>query len=358
MWKTTKPIFAATLFVSGLAIGTLSANFDTSAPTTLERAVSNVVQQVSPQSNLANFNELAKVLKPSVVNISVVREQGHFQADGQGSGLILTADGEILTNAHVVRGASDIVVKLHDGRELEARVLGTDTNTDLALLKLQNVEDLQPVKLGNSDKLEVGEWVMAIGNPYGLEATVTVGVLSAKGRVIGAGPYDDFLQTDTSINPGNSGGPLFNIHGEVVGINTAILKQGQGIGFSIPVNLAKEIADDLRLDGRVSRGYLGVGITPLTPALKKSLGILPETDGAVVTSVIPQGPAARAGLKAGDVVTHLEGSVVSSDRDLLRQVAKFEKGRNVSITLIRNGKEKELNATLAERPSNLSLIHI
>ncbi|HIB67169.1 MAG TPA: trypsin-like serine protease [Phycisphaerales bacterium] len=300
MLKSSKPVLAATLFVTGLAVGTLSSHFDTSQPTGgLENAVNKVVQQVSPQSDLASFNQLAKQLKPSVVNISVVKRGSapfypgrSFELDGQGSGLILTSDGEILTNAHVVDGASEIVVKLHDGREIPANIVGTDSTTDLALLKMENVSDLQAVTLGDSEALEVGEWVMAIGNPFGLEETVTVGVLSAKGRVIGAGPYDDFLQTDTSINPGNSGGPLFNIKGEVVGINTAILKQGQGIGFSIPVNLAKQISDQLRSKGMVTRGYLGIGIQPLTPALKKSLSLAPETQGAIVASVQPQGPAA------------------------------------------------------------------
>lgn len=358
MLKSSKPVLAATLFVTGLAVGTLSSHFDTSQPTGgLENAVNKVVQQVSPQSDLASFNQLAKQLKPSVVNISVVKRGSapfypgrSFELDGQGSGLILTSDGEILTNAHVVDGASEIVVKLHDGREIPANIVGTDSTTDLALLKMENVSDLQAVTLGDSEALEVGEWVMAIGNPFGLEETVTVGVLSAKGRVIGAGPYDDFLQTDTSINPGNSGGPLFNIKGEVVGINTAILKQGQGIGFSIPVNLAKQISDQLRSKGMVTRGYLGIGIQPLTPALKKSLSLAPETQGAIVASVQPQGPAASGGLQAGDVVTHLNDLEVRSDRELLKQVAALEPGSKVEITFLRDRNEKETQVVLDQRP--------
>ncbi|MFA5509040.1 MAG: trypsin-like peptidase domain-containing protein, partial [Vulcanimicrobiota bacterium] len=221
------------------------------------------VRERQVRQELGTFARLAKELNPSVVNISVVkrsrrssaqiripeefrrmipeellpqlRGQQAPQVSGQGSGVIVSSDGDILTNNHVVDGAGEIKVKLFDGREMDAEVVGTDENTDLALLKLKNARDLPVARLGDSNSLEVGDWVMAIGNPFGLEATVTVGVLSGKGRVIGAGPYDDFLQTDASINPGNSGGPLFNVEGEVVGINTAIVRGGQGIGFSIPI---------------------------------------------------------------------------------------------------------------------------
>ena len=373
--KKMKSLFASSLLVGGLALGVTATH---SADPLFFAQTDGEVRERQVRRELGTFSRLAKELNPSVVNISVVKSRRTGAADiaipeefrrlipegmqpqirgesrpevsGQGSGVIVTSDGEILTNNHVVEGASEIKVKLFDGRELDAEILGTDENTDLALLKLKDTSSLPVARLGDSNALEVGDWVMAIGNPFGLEATVTVGVLSGKGRVIGAGPYDDFLQTDTSINPGNSGGPLFNIEGEVVGINTAIVRGGQGIGFSIPINLAKSIADQLKENGEVERGFIGVGIQPMTPALKSALSIPAETSGALVTYVMEDGPAEAAGLEHSDVIVSVDGQPVESDRALLREVAKLRAGSTVPIEIYRDGKTKRLSIEIAPRP--------
>lgn len=315
-------------------------------------------QQITDE--LGTFARLAQELKPSVVNISVVKqlpterfpgESEIEEASGQGSGVIISPDGEVLTNYHVVKGARTISVKLSDGREMEATVVGSDSNTDLALLKLPQVSELPVAQLGDSDRLAVGDWVMAIGNPFGLEATVTVGVLSGKGRVIGTGPYDDFLQTDASINPGNSGGPLFNTKGEVVGINTAIVAGGQGIGFSIPINLAKEVAGKLKTDHRVVRGFIGAGIQSLTPALKAALGLPESTSGALVVSVMPDGPADQAGMQVSDVIVSVNNNRISNDRELFSQVASLKVGTEVPFAVLREGLEQTVFINIMERPN-------
>jgi serine protease Do len=263
-----------------------------------------------------------------------------------GSGFIVDKEGYILTNNHVVGKADDIKVTLADGRSYEAQVKGTDPKTDIALIKIEAENDLPVAGLGDSDALEVGEWVMAIGNPFGLKHTVTVGVVSAKGRTIGTGPYDDFIQTDASINPGNSGGPLINMKGEVVGINTAII--GQGIGFAIPVNLARNIMDQLKEKGVVTRGWLGVQIQAVTRELADSLG-LKETKGALIAGVFKGDPADEAGVKVGDVVVEFDGAVVESDRDLVSRVGNAAVGSRVTVKVIRDGKEVSLEVKLARR---------
>lgn len=374
MKKKTTALFASSLIVGGLAFGatTLTSQPANANPTTAQR-------EARVRQELGTFAQLAKELKPSVVNISVAKRgsgSGKFPeqfrgmipeellprfrdeetpSSGQGSGVIISSDGQVLTNNHVVEGADEIKVTLADGRKVDATIVGTDEHTDLALLKLQGVSSLPAASLGDSEALEVGDWVMAIGNPFGLEATVTVGVLSGKGRVIGAGPYDDFLQTDTSINPGNSGGPLFNIDGQVVGINTAIIRGGQGIGFSIPINMAREVADQLTRHGKVERGFIGAGIQHLSPALKSALGLAEDLDGALISSVVAEGPAARAGLEASDVVVSVDGRPVKSDRDLLRQVARLEIGRKVPVEVIREGRSKKLQIEVGQRPSENSV---
>src|SRR5215813_592630 len=229
---------------------------------------------------------------------------GGFRRQGSGSGFIIRGDGVILTNNHVVEDAKDITVTLTDKREFSAKVLGRDPKTDLAVLKIEPKGDLPVAKLGDSQALQVGDWVMAIGNPFGLSNTVTAGIVSAKGRVIGAGPYDDFIQTDAPINPGNSGGPLFNERGEVIGINSAIYSQSGGnvgIGFAIPINLAKQLLPELETTGSVTRGWLGVTIQHMTPELAKSLGV-EEAHGALVADVTSNSPAAKAGMERGDVI--------------------------------------------------------
>lgn len=298
---------------------------------------------------LPNFVALAKRLKPEVVNISTTqtanqldapnaREQ--FKQRSLGSGFIVEPDGLILTNYHVVDNAEKITVRLLDGRELAGRVVGKDQKTDIALVKI-SARDLPVAPLGDSDRLEVGEWVVAIGNPFGLDNTVTSGIVSAKDRQIGAGPYDHFIQTDASINPGNSGGPLVNLQGEVVGIDTAIFSQSGGnigIGFAIPINLVKDLLPQLKSGGKITRGWLGVSIQGMTPDLAASLG-LDQVKGALVSSVVHDGPAERAGIKAGDVVLEYDGKEINHANDLPFLVAGTPVGKTVSLQIFRDKKE-------------------
>ncbi len=265
-----------------------------------------------------------------------------------GSGFVLNANGFIVTNNHVVENATDIQVKLDDGRELPAKVVGRDSKTDLALLKV-DATGLPVIPLGDSTALQVGEPVMAIGNPFGLEQTVTTGIVSATGRVIGSGPYDNFIQTDASINPGNSGGPLINARGEVVGINTAIFSRGGGsvgIGFAVPSSLAKTVITQLADHGKVERGWLGVSIQPLTKELAKTFK-RDSTTGALVSAVIEGSPADKAGVKTGDVIVEFNGKKVAKATDLPGLVADLPVGRDVPIVVTREGKETRLNARIA-----------
>ena len=323
-----------------------------------------------------DFVSLAEQLKPAVVNIGTAKTvkprtpsypgpqgphgdmfeefferffrnapQSPRKERSLGSGFIISQDGYILTNDHVVDGADEIKVKLSDGREFTGEIRGLDPKLDLALIKIDAGEDLPVARLGDSEAIKVGEWVMAIGNPFGLEQTVTVGIVSAKGRVIGAGPYDDFIQTDASINPGNSGGPLFNMRGEVVGINTAIVAQGQGIGFAIPVNMAKQIIPQLRDEGRVTRGWLGVTVQALNKELADSFG-LDSTHGALVNEVIEDSPADKAGLKRGDIIVEYDGTRVDELNDLPRLVAATPVGETVRVKVFRDGKERTIKVEI------------
>ncbi|MGE0491297.1 MAG: S1C family serine protease [Vulcanimicrobiota bacterium] len=309
-----------------------------------------------------DFSELAQQVAPTVVNIAVLKSaptrsdfpfrlpgRSERLLPGQGSGVIIDPEGWILTNNHVVSEAKRVRVTTHDGREWDARVEGTDPSTDLALIQIESDEQLPAAPLGDSEQTRVGEWVMAIGNPFGLEETVTVGVISGKGRVIGAGPFDDFLQTDASINPGNSGGPLFNAHGQVIGINTAILAAGQGIGFAVPSSLAAEIAESLRREGHVVRGFIGVSVQPLTPRLRQALQLPPDLDGVVLAAVLPEGPAAAAGLQAGDVLTEAEGKAIETPRQLVDAATAAEVGSRFEVTRYRDGESKTVTLTVAER---------
>ncbi len=273
-----------------------------------------------------------------------------FKRRSLGSGFIISKEGYILTNNHVVKGATEIKVKLHDGSKYDAKLVGSDAKTDIALIKIDpKGKKLTTAKLGDSDKVEIGQWVLAVGNPFGLSYTVTAGIISAKGRVIGEGPYDNFIQTDASINPGNSGGPLINMNGEVIGINTAIVAQGQGIGFAIPINMAKEILPQLKTKGKVTRGWLGVYVQALTKELAKSFGIK-ETHGAVVTQVIEDSPADKGGIKEGDIITEYNGKKITEMRDLPHYVAMTPPGTKVNIKVLRNGKEKLLNVKIGLMP--------
>ena len=274
-----------------------------------------------------------------------------FERNSLGSGVIISADGYILSNNHVVGEADEIVVKLSDEEEFEGKVVGRDKELDLALLKI-DAEDLPVAVLGDSDKLRVGDWVVAIGNPFGFEHTVTAGITSAKGRVLGSGAYDNFIQTDASINPGNSGGPLFNLDGEVVGINTAIVASGTGIGFAIPINQAKAVLTQLREKGSVTRGWLGVQIQPLDQGLAEKFE-LKELKGALVVGVMKGDPAEKAGVKQGDVIIEVDGVKIGNTKELLNTVAKLLPGNKVDIVVIRDGKEKTLTVTLGERPTDV-----
>ena len=326
-----------------------------------------------------SFAELAEKVTPAVVNISstaTVKVPGnpfrHFfgsQEDSPlgelfknfhdmperemrqqslGSGFITSKDGFIITNNHMVEGAVEIKVKISDGRELRARVVGRDPKTDLALLKISSVfENLPVLALGDSDKVRVGDWVLSVGNPFGLEHTVTQGIISATGRVIGSGPYDNFLQTDAPINPGNSGGPLVNLRGEVVGINTAIFSGGQGIGFAIPSTLAKSVIAQLKVKGRVVRGWIGVSIQSVTPVIAKSFG-LKEPRGALVRDVLSNGPAGKSGIKRGDIILDFGGNQVKNANDLPRMAAETPVGKSVPVVVLRDGKELKLTLKIEE----------
>ena len=261
-----------------------------------------------------------------------------------GSGFIISADGYILTNNHVVQDADEIKITLSDKKVYNARLIGRDEKTDLAVLKIDADHDLPFVELGDSSKLKVGDWLIAIGNPFGLARTVTAGIVSARGRVIGSGPYDDFIQTDASINPGNSGGPLFNVNGEVVGINTAIVASGQGIGFAIPVNMAKDLLPQLKT-GKVSRGRLGVHIQDVTPELAASFG-LDKKQGAVISEVIEESPAERAGLKVGDIILAVDGKPVAEMHILPRMIAAKKPGTKVTLKVLRLGEMQQVNVVL------------
>ena len=345
----------------------------------VQAATTAVVSTGSPMVP-GNFSDLAESIRSGVVNIQVskkVKKAGFEQfgespfgdrnpfgeffgpfggfgknaperrQQGVGSGFIMSREGYILTNNHVVEDAERIKVKLAGGKEFDGKIVGRDPKTDLALIKIEASPDLQPLRLGDSDELKVGNWVVAVGSPFGLEQTVTAGIVSAKGRVIGSGPYDNFIQTDASINPGNSGGPLINLQGEVVGINTAIIASGQGIGFAIPINMAKEIAPQLQKRGHVTRGLLGVAIQDVTPELAKSLG-LKESEGALVSQVVPGGPADKAGIEQGDVIVNFDGQSVGDSKDLPRLVASAPVGKTVTVKLFRDGKEVERQAKVGE----------
>ncbi len=264
-----------------------------------------------------------------------------FRMQGAGSGVIISRDGYIVTNHHVVEGAKDITVTLTDRKEYKARIVGRDPKTDLAVLKIDSKEALNGATLGNSEQLKVGDWVVAIGNPFGLSNTVTAGIVSAKGRIIGAGPYDNFIQTDAPINPGNSGGPLFNMKGEVVGINTAIVPNGQGIGFAIPVNVAKPLIPQLISKGEVTRGYIGVSIQALTPELAKAMN-LKNAKGALVSDVVPGGPADKGGLKPGDVIIAFNQKEIDGPRDLSSWVAQTPVGQEAKVSVLSEGSERQV----------------
>jgi Do/DeqQ family serine protease len=269
-----------------------------------------------------------------------------------GSGVIIDKSGLILTNNHVIKDADEITVKFASKQEAKGKVVGTDPKTDLAVIRVSTKEDLPVVALGNSDTLHVGEWAIAIGNPFGLDHTLTVGVISATGRSeVGIAAYENFIQTDASINPGNSGGPLLNIRGEVIGINTAIVASGQGIGFAIPVNMARRVMADLVKKGKVTRGWLGVGIQPLTPELAKSFGLTAD-EGILVNQVMPKSPAEAAGLKTGDLILSVDGKPLKDPRELQRIIAETEIGTSIELTILRDRAKRTLKVQVGEMPAS------
>ena len=323
-----------------------------------------------------SFAAIAKKTMPVVVNISTTSQRSPRSGSNDpiedffnrffgetppkesnqrslGSGILISKDGEILTNYHVVRNADTIKVKLADQTEYEARLVGKDDRTDLALIKIRRSGGNLPfARLGTSSQIDVGDWVMAIGNPFGLEHTVTAGIVSAKGRVIGAGPYDNFIQTDASINPGNSGGPLINAEGEVIGVNSAIFSQSGGnvgIGFAIPIDLAKKVADHLRKNGKVVRGWLGVRVQDVTPTLASSVGLTRNpNETTLVTEVAEKSPAAEAGVKTGDIIVEFNAKPVPKSHDFPSVIADTAPGQKVTLKIFRDKKEQVVGVRIGE----------
>jgi len=294
------------------------------------------IPNFTPPSSLA---PLVNAVRPGVVNISTKNEG---TSRSLGSGFVINPEGLIVTNNHVVERAQSIEVRLADGRKLGALVAGRDPSTDLAVLRIPEVKDLPTVTLGDSDELQVGDWIVAIGNPFGLDMSITHGLISARERVIGVGPFDDFIQTDALINPGNSGGPLFDMHGDVVGVTTAITSQGQGIGFAVPINLVKDLLPNLLENGRPERGWLGLNVQESGEG---------EAKAPVVVDVFAGSPAEAAGLKPGDRVTAVNGRPVQRYQQILRRVALLAPGAIVKIDVTRAGRSFDFTATLTQRPS-------
>ncbi len=309
------------------------------------------------------ITDLAERATPSVVNLFPVTGSSRARdrasertpnASGSGSGLIVDSTGYIVTNNHVIGDAAEVEVRFSDKARLIAQVVGKDPDTDLALLKVTTDRPLPSARFGDSAGVKVGQWVLAVGNPFGLDRTVTLGVVSGIGREnINLSRYENFIQTDASINPGNSGGPLLNLHGEVIGINTAIINFAQGIGFAIPSNMAKQVIEHLLAKGRVARGWLGVGIQPLTPDLAKKFGVA-ESEGVLVNEVFPNDPAATAGIKPGDIIIRIDGHVVDSPNKLSRLIGTLAPGATSKIEVVRDLTRMTLDIRLSERRENAS----
>ena len=370
MKKRTEVMVVGTL-VAGLGAGGFAAGRLTQMP--VAGAASNVTT-AAVVGSVPSFADLAAKFSPTVVNIKVTKiepaaddgspfgegfpfpgfgrqtPRGSERRQGAGSGFIIRKDGLILTNNHVVENAQQISVTLSDKQEYKAKLIGRDPKTDLAVIKINATSDLPAAPLGNSAALRVGDWVMAAGNPFGLSNTVTAGIVSAKGRAIGAGPYDDYIQTDAPINPGNSGGPLFNAAGEVIGINTAIFSQSGGnvgIGFAVPINQAKALLPELESTGSVSRAWLGVAVQPMTPELARSLNV-DKARGALVADVNAKSPAEKAGIKRGDVIVAYDGKKIDESAALPALVAASTVGKSVPVEILRDGKTQTVNVTVSK----------
>jgi serine protease Do len=355
----------------------------------------SVVQTSAFAKDLPDFTELAEKQGPAVVNISITQNmraesgmpfpgfqgdeqmqeffkrfgipfpglipgpnggaQPEFKSQSLGSGFIISSDGYILTNAHVVADADEVIVKLFDKREFKAKIIGVDKRTDVALVKIE-AAGLPKVVTGDPSKLKVGEWVAAIGSPFGLENTMTAGIVSAKGRALPQENFVPFIQTDVAINPGNSGGPLFNLAGEVVGINSQIYSRSggsMGLSFSIPIDVALEVSNQIKANGRVVRGWLGIVIQELSKELAESFG-MKNTNGALVAAVEKNGPADKGGLEAGDVITKFDGKAIVSSTDLPRAVGTTKPGKAVQVEVLRKGSEKTLNVLVGDMPTDPS----
>jgi serine protease Do len=381
------PTTARTALVAVLVFGCIGTGFGLHALLTGGPAVRVGAAPTSAADALqAAFVNVAERVRPAVVNVGTVQMArprqaptvpGPFADDpffkeffdqffgrrgpgppeeyrqsGLGSGVIIDKRGYVLTNFHVVKGADAVTLKLRNKDEVRGRVVGADPKTDLAVIRFDAGPDVAVAALGNSDSLRVGEWAIAIGNPFGLDQTVTVGVISATGRAdVGIATYENFIQTDASINPGNSGGPLVNLRGEVIGINTAIVAAGQGIGFAIPANMVKRVVNQLIDRGKVTRGWIGVSVQPLTSELAQSLGVK-DTHGAVIARVHPGSPAAEAGLAPNDVIVSFEGAPVEDYHHLQRLSADAEVGRTVTVDIVRRGDKKSVKLRIAEAPSD------
>ena len=352
--------------------------YESSRKGTAEAPVKEVTKDILATQQA--FSNVVKAVNPTVVNISTVSKKklvqpffelspffDDFFEGGRmrpqyrrekslGSGFIINSDGYIITNDHVVRDAESIQVKLSNEKLYDGKVVGSDQKTDIAVIKINAGQPLKPAVLGDSDKLQIGQWAIAIGNPFGLDRTVTVGVISATGRAnMGIETYEDFIQTDASINPGNSGGPLLNVYGEVIGINTAIVAAGQGIGFAIPVNMAKQVVAQLIKKGSVTRGWLGVSIQPVTDEIAGSFG-LSRSQGALVSDIKSGSPAEKAGLRQGDIILRFAGKEIKDARQLQLVVADTAIGQNVAVEIFRDGKARNISVTLVNMDS-ASAVH-
>jgi len=373
-------VYALAFFSLGIYVHT---SLKKPTPPAWQQASATVEAPIGTKGNQGTDNpfiQVAEQVTPSVVNISTVttgkagkpselfRPPGNDpffrdffdqffegmprrrQQTSLGSGVVIDKGGLILTNNHVIKDADEITVRFSNKQEAKGKVVGTDGKTDLAVIRVSTKDELPVARLGNSDALRVGEWAIAIGNPFGLDHTLTVGVVSATGRSeVGIAAYENFIQTDASINPGNSGGPLLNVRGEVIGINTAIVAAGQGIGFAIPINMARKVMADLVKKGKVTRGWLGVGVQPLTPELAKSFGVSGE--GVLVNQVMPKSPAEAAGLKVGDLILSVDGKTIKDPRELQRIIADVDIGKSVELNILREKEKRVLKVQVGEMPA-------